>query len=84
MQLELGPALPPPGTPAAPPTHHGLSPREREVLHLLTEGRSNRAMAETLSLSERTIEGHVLHILTKLGLESRAAAAAYAVRHGLA
>jgi len=63
---------------------HGLTPREFEVLRLLVEGRSNRAMADVLSLSERTVENHVLHILTKLGLESRTAAATWAVRQGLA
>jgi DNA-binding CsgD family transcriptional regulator len=71
------------GTPL-PGQSYGLSPREREVLSLLAEGRSNRAIAETLSLSERTVEHHVLHILTKLGLESRTAAATFAVRNGLA
>lgn len=54
------------------------------MLRLLAEGRSNRAIADTLSLSERTIESHVMHILTKLDLDSRTAAATYAVRHGLA
>jgi DNA-binding NarL/FixJ family response regulator len=63
---------------------HGLSPRELEVLRLLAEGRSNREIADGLSLSERTIENHVLHILTKLSLSSRTAATAYAIRHGLA
>lgn len=63
---------------------HGLTQRELEVLRLLAEGRSNRAIADTLSLSERTIESHVMHILTKLDLDSRTAAATYAVRHGLA
>jgi len=65
-------------------TPHGLTRRELEVLRLLVEGHSNRAIAQALSLSERTAEHHVLHILTKLGLESRTAAATYAVRHGLA
>jgi DNA-binding NarL/FixJ family response regulator len=64
-------------------TAHGLTAREREVLHHLAEGRSNRVIAETLSLSERTVENHVLHILTKLGVESRTAAATWAVRHGV-
>jgi non-specific serine/threonine protein kinase len=65
-------------------TTHGLTPRETEVLRLLAEGRSNRAIADALFLSERTVEHHVQHILAKLGLESRTAAATYAVRHGLA
>lgn len=67
-----------------PDTTHGLSPREVEVLRLLVDGRSNRVIGETLFLSERTIENHVMHILDKLGLETRTAAATYAVRHGLA
>ncbi len=66
-----------------PAQRSGLSPREFEVLQLLAEGRSNRAIAEALSLSERTVENHVLHILTKLGVESRTAAATWAIRHGL-
>jgi DNA-binding CsgD family transcriptional regulator len=62
----------------------GLTRRELEVLRLLAEGRSNRAIADELSLSERTVERHLLHTYTKLGLESRAAAVAFALRHGLA
>jgi len=62
----------------------GLTRRELEVLRLLAEGRSNRAIADVLSLSERTVERHLLHTYTKLGLESRAAAVAFALRHGLA
>jgi non-specific serine/threonine protein kinase len=75
-----------PDSDALPPLErpeHGLTPRELEVLRLLAEGRSNRAIAETLSLSERTVENHVLHILAKLDLESRTAAATWAVRHGI-
>ncbi len=60
----------------------GLSPREVDVLRLLVEGHSNRAIGETLSISERTVEAHVQHILAKLNLESRTAAATFAVRHG--
>jgi DNA-binding NarL/FixJ family response regulator len=65
-------------------TSHGLTRREQQVLRLLAEGHTSRAIADVLSISERTVEGHVLHILTKLDLPSRAAAAAFAVRHGLA
>lgn len=74
-------AEPPPSPDLA--TSHGMSRREQEVLYLLADGRSNRSIAVALSLSERTVENHVFHILTKLGLESRTAAATYAVRHGL-
>ncbi len=62
----------------------GLTPREVEVLRLLADGRSNDEIAETLFISRRTAAGHVAGILGKLGLSSRAAAAAFAVRHGLA
>ncbi len=61
-----------------------LSPREREVATLVTRGLSNREIARTLYLSERTAENHVQHILTKLGFDSRAQIAAWAVAEGLA
>jgi len=64
------------------PLTHGLSPREIDVLRLLVDGHANRAIGETLSISERTVEAHVQHILAKLNLESRTGAATYAVRHG--
>ena len=61
----------------------GLTPREVEVARLVAEGRSNRDIAETFVLSERTVESHVQHILTKLSFTSRAEIAAWAVRTGL-
>jgi DNA-binding CsgD family transcriptional regulator len=67
-----------------PRAPHGLTPREREVLRLVAEGRSNLEIAQSLFLSERTVENHVRHILAKLDLPSRIAAAAYAIRQGLA
>jgi DNA-binding CsgD family transcriptional regulator len=67
-----------------PAASHGLTPREREVLRLVAEGGSNREVADVLFLSERTVENHIRHILTKLRVSSRTAAAAYAIRHGLA
>jgi predicted ATPase/DNA-binding CsgD family transcriptional regulator len=60
-----------------------LSAREREILLLLAEGQSNPAIAAALFISPKTVRNHVTAILTKLGVESRTAAAAIAVRHGL-
>jgi DNA-binding NarL/FixJ family response regulator len=65
--------------PAGP---RGLSRREHEVLCLVVEGRSNQEIAEALCISLRTAQTHVAHILTKLGVESRTAAATRAVREG--
>jgi DNA-binding NarL/FixJ family response regulator len=61
----------------------GLTRREIEVARLVARGRSNREMAETFVLSERTVESHVQHILTKLGFSSRVEIAAWVVRSGL-
>ncbi len=60
-----------------------LTPREREVLQLLVEGRSNPEIAAALFVSPRTAETHVTHILAKLGVTTRAEAASHAVRIGL-
>jgi DNA-binding NarL/FixJ family response regulator len=56
--------------------------REREVLRLLADGLTNRQIAERLLVSEHTVHRHVTNILRKLGLPSRTAAAAHAVRSG--
>jgi DNA-binding NarL/FixJ family response regulator len=48
-----------------------LTPREREVLGLVAEGLSNRAIAGRLFVTERTVEAHVKQIFQKLGLEAR-------------
>jgi len=69
------------GRPATGPS--GLSPREVEVLRLVAAGKTNQAVATELFLSERTVERHVSNILTKLGVGSRTAAAAYAFQHGV-
>ena len=60
-----------PGAPA------GLTPRELEVLRLLASGRTNKAIAKQLFLSEKTIDRHVSNIFTKIDVASRAAATAY-------
>lgn len=57
-----------------------LSAREQEVFRLLAEGRSNRAMAIALNLSEHTIKNHLFHIFYKLGVSSRTEAILYAIR----
>ena len=62
----------------------GLSPRESEVLTLVAAGKTNRAIATELFISEKTVARHVSNILTKLGLSSRSEATAYAFKHGLA
>lgn len=64
--------------------NHGLTPREIEVLRLLVQGKSDREIADVLFVSRHTAANHVGSILGKLGVPSRAAAAAWAVRHGLA
>jgi DNA-binding NarL/FixJ family response regulator len=60
-----------------------LTDRERSVLKLLAEGKSNRAIARSLQLTEGTIKGYVSNILAKLKLEDRTQAALLAVRQGL-
>jgi len=61
-----------------------LTARELEVLGLVATGKTNRAIADVLGLSEKTVARHVANIFTKLDLTSRAAATAYAYRNGLA
>jgi len=60
-----------------------LSPREFEVLQLLASGMTNKAIAQKLFVSERTVDRHVSNIFTKIHVSSRAAATAYAYRNQL-
>jgi DNA-binding NarL/FixJ family response regulator len=60
-----------------------LTARETEVVRLVSAGLSNRDIAAELFISEKTVARHLSNIFTKLGLTSRAAATAYAYRHGL-
>jgi DNA-binding NarL/FixJ family response regulator len=62
---------------------HGLTARELEVLRLVAAGRTNKAIADELVLSERTVDRHVSNILSKLRVASRAAATAYGYEHRL-
>ena len=69
--------------PAAPGDGLGLTPREREVLALVAEGRTNRQIAAALFISGKTASVHVSNILAKLGVANRAEAAAAVHRLGL-
>lgn len=71
------------GLTSADPGIAELTQREREVLHLLAEGRSNHELAEELTLSVATVKNHVSRILAKLGVADRAKATALAHRSGL-
>jgi DNA-binding CsgD family transcriptional regulator len=67
-----------------PPGHgHGLTPRELQVLRLVATGKTNKAIAAELGLSEKTVDRHVSNIFTKLDVPSRAAATAFAYEHKL-
>jgi predicted ATPase/DNA-binding CsgD family transcriptional regulator len=68
-----------------PPSEGGpkLSPRERQIVALLTRGSSNKQIASALAISERTAEGHVERVRNKLGLANRAQVAAWGVEHRL-
>jgi DNA-binding NarL/FixJ family response regulator len=67
----------------APKAAGGLTAREVEVLRLVAAGKTNRAIADQLVISEKTVARHVSNIFTKLGLSSRSAATAYAYEHDL-
>jgi predicted ATPase/DNA-binding CsgD family transcriptional regulator/transcriptional regulator with XRE-family HTH domain len=71
-------------TASRPDLPAGLTPREAEVLRLVAQGRSNRDIADVLVLSPRTIKRHIENIFDKLGVSSRAAATAFALRSELA
>ncbi len=61
----------------------GLTAREMQVLRLVAAGKSNRAIAAELAISEHTVARHVQNIFAKLDVASRAAATAFAFEHGL-
>jgi DNA-binding CsgD family transcriptional regulator/tetratricopeptide (TPR) repeat protein len=65
------------------PRTEGLSPRELTVLRLIASGKTNRAVASELGISQKTVARHVSNIFTKLGVSSRAAATAFAYQRGL-
>jgi DNA-binding NarL/FixJ family response regulator len=60
-----------------------LTPRELEVVKLIAEAYTNRQIAETLTLSEKTVESHRSNVLSKLGMRDRVELVRYAIRRGL-
>ena len=60
-----------------------LTPREREVLQLITEGRSSKEIGVALDISARTVEAHRAHIMEKLDIHETAGLVRYAIRRGL-
>jgi two-component system, NarL family, nitrate/nitrite response regulator NarL len=84
--LSVSPPGPEPFRLAPPPVGallEDFTPREREVLALLSEGLSNRAIAERLSISRHTVKFHVNSLLQKLGVDGRTEAVVRAARLGL-
>ncbi len=63
--------------------HEELTPREFDILKEIARGKSNKAIAFDLNLTEGTVKGYVSVVLSKLGVDDRTQAALYAVKHGL-
>jgi DNA-binding NarL/FixJ family response regulator len=68
---------------SAPESPEALTERETEVLRLVAQGQSNKQIARSLHIAEKTVKTHVSNILSKLGVQSRTQATLYAVRIGL-
>lgn len=66
-----------------PHVKNQLTPRERDVLAELTKGKSNREIASSLFVTEKTVKTHISNIFIKLEVQDRTQAALYAVKHGL-
>ncbi len=71
--------------PVVPNPHeeHPLTPREQDVLSELTKGKSNKEIASSLFVTEKTVKTHISNIFAKLHVQDRTQAALYAVKHGL-
>ena len=68
------------GGPDEDPLLASLTPQERRILDLIAEGQTNRQIAATLFLAEKTVKNYVSNLLAKLGMERRTQAASYATR----
>jgi DNA-binding NarL/FixJ family response regulator len=60
-----------------------LTPRELEILQLVILGKTNKAIASEIDISEKTVEFHIDHIYTKIGARTRLLAGLWALQHGL-
>lgn len=79
LEKAIAPPLPASSQPAPlPPQLAGLTAREREVLRLIVAGASNREIAASLYISERTVKNHITHILSQLNVRDRTQAALFA------
>ena len=83
LERAIEEALADDASPAPPAAGGPLSPREVEVAALVAAGLSNREIAARLVITERTAEGHVVHILDRLGFRTRVQIAAWATERGL-
>ncbi|GAA1533000.1 hypothetical protein GCM10009678_14230 [Actinomadura kijaniata] len=72
----------PPVPPAEEPTGSQLTAQERRILPLIGQGHSNRHIARTMGISEKTVKNHIYSIFRKLGVHSRTEAAVVALKHG--
>jgi DNA-binding NarL/FixJ family response regulator len=61
-----------------------LTPREREIVVLVAQGRSGQEIARELTISPKTVERHLANVRAKLGVRDRVGVTRYAIRHGLA
>ncbi len=73
----LTPDAPPPHSITPPLPDPDLTPREQEILQLIAQGSSNREIAQTLYISEKTVKNHITNLLARLGLRDRTQAAIY-------
>jgi len=71
------------GEAAAEDSYEKLTDREREVLHLAAEGRTNSEIADRLCVSPRTVETHRAHLMQKLGLKNQTELIRFALRRGI-
>jgi DNA-binding NarL/FixJ family response regulator len=60
-----------------------LTPRELKILQMILGGKTNKAIASEIDISEKTVEFHIDHIYTKIGARTRLLAGLWALQHGL-